>query len=54
MNILVINCGSSSVKAAVINSSTGKYHLTMKIERIQDNPLIHINDQSFECTEVGH
>lgn len=54
MNILVINCGSSSVKAAVINGETGNNLLTMNIERVLDNPLIHINDTSLECAEVGH
>lgn len=54
MNILVINCGSSSVKAAVINGETGKNLLIMNIERVLDNPLVHINETTLECTEVGH
>ncbi len=54
MNILVINCGSSSVKAAVINGETGSNLLTMSIERVLDKPLVHINETILECTEVGH
>lgn len=54
MNILVINCGSSSVKAAVINGETGNNLLTMSIERVLDKPLVHINETTLECAEVGH
>ena len=54
MNILVINCGSSSVKAAVINGETGNNLLTMSIERVLDKPLVHINEVTLECPEVGH
>lgn len=54
MNILVINCGSSSVKAAVINGETGNNLLTMSIERVLDKPLVHINETTLECPEVGH
>lgn len=54
MNILVINCGSSSVKAAVINGETGKNLLSMNIERVLDKPLVHINETTLECVEVGH
>lgn len=54
MNILVINCGSSSVKAAVINGETGNNLLTMNIERVLDKPLVHINETTLECVEVGH
>jgi acetate kinase len=54
MNILVINCGSSSVKAAVVNGETGNNLLTMNIERVLDKPLVHINETTLECAEVGH
>ncbi|CAA6822852.1 MAG: Acetate kinase (EC [uncultured Aureispira sp.] len=54
MNILVINCGSSSVKAAVINGETGKNLLTINIERVLDKPLVHINETTLACAEVGH
>ncbi|MGH1337335.1 MAG: acetate/propionate family kinase [Aureispira sp.] len=54
MNILVINCGSSSVKAAVINSLDGRNKLTMTIERVIDNPVIHLDGEVIECQEAGH
>lgn len=54
MNVLVINCGSSSVKAAVVNGETGDNLLTLTIERVIDKPLVHINDTTLECTEAGH
>ena len=41
MHILVLNCGSSSVKAAVLNHKTGERALEMTIERIgQDGETV--------------
>lgn len=54
MNILVINCGSSSVKAAVINSVDGRNKLTMTIERVIDKPIIHLDGEEIECQKAGH
>ncbi|BDS10076.1 acetate/propionate family kinase [Aureispira anguillae] len=54
MNILVINCGSSSIKAAVVNNENGNFLLTMLIERVLDKPLIHINETAIDCPESGH
>lgn len=54
MNILVINCGSSSVKAAVINSLDGQTQLTMTIERIIDKPVIHLDGKTIACADAGH
>lgn len=54
MNILVINCGSSSVKAAVINSLDGSNKLTMTIERVIDNPVIHLDGATIACQKAGH
>ena len=34
MHILVINCGSSSIKAAVVHEQTGDYSLELKVERL--------------------
>ena len=34
MNILVINCGSSSIKAAVVDASTGASKARLRVERI--------------------
>ncbi len=54
MNILVINCGSSSIKAAVLNGHNGKLLLSMKAERILDQPQIHLNGQQIDCPKPGH
>ena len=44
MQILVINAGSSSVKAAVIDPATGKRSLEMNAERLLDTPVIEFSD----------
>ena len=44
MQILVINAGSSSVKAAVIDPATGKRSLEMSAERLLDAPVIDFSD----------
>jgi acetate kinase len=37
MHILVINCGSSSIKANVLHSQTGKVEATLEVERLAPN-----------------
>ncbi len=55
MNILVINSGSSSVKADIINSVTGERLATATVERIQsDTPLMVINGEVFTNCPTGH
>jgi len=54
MNILVINCGSSSIKAAVLDDENGNALLTMKVERVHAKPLIHINGETIDCPKSGH
>lgn len=44
MHILVLNAGSSSVKAAVIDPSTGERSLEMSAERLLDAPSISFSD----------
>jgi acetate kinase len=44
MQILVINAGSSSVKAAVIDPATGERSLEMNAERLLDAPIITFSD----------
>jgi acetate kinase len=57
MNILVINCGSSSVKADILDSSSGHRHQALRIERIGslecqatldgvDYPLAHLDHEN--------
>ena len=57
MNILVINCGSSSVKTELIESESGKRYLAMNIERVNENtPQIKFSDSEdiIDCPEAGH
>lgn len=56
MNILVINCGSSSVKAEVINTNTQKRLLKLSAERVMDAATIHFSDEEkpITCPENGH
>lgn len=53
MNILVINCGSSSIKAEVINTSTRDRLLNMRVERIGDAPTLSIStlNDPIECPD---
>lgn len=57
MQILVINCGSSSVKADVIEAQTGKRVLSMRIERIVDaDTFLQFSDEDVpvKCPIGGH
>lgn len=55
MNILVLNAGSSSVKAAVINPSNGDRLLEMSAERLLDAPVIEFSDGTkIELKGKGH
>jgi acetate kinase len=45
MNILVINCGSSSIKGAVIDHDSGTAHVRLAIERIgESEPRLRLDD----------
>lgn len=44
MNILTINCGSSSIKADVIDSNTKKPIVELSAERLPSTPNIKLND----------
>ena len=57
MQIIVVNCGSSSVKAEVIDVNSGERHLSMQIERINDkDSKIDFSDEEGEvpCPVGGH
>lgn len=57
MNILVINCGSSSVKAEVIDTIHGRRLLEMNISRIgSEKPSLSFSDEaeSRECPGPDH
>jgi acetate kinase len=50
MNLLVLNCGSSSIKAEVISSKTGQRLAALRVERIPEDPQIFISGESeFKC-----
>ncbi len=46
MNILVINCGSSSIKAEVIESISGNRFISLRVERLDDQPQIIIKGEA--------
>lgn len=57
MHILVINCGSSSVKAEVIELDSQERVLTMKLSRITEStPLVEFSDEqeTHSCPSSGH
>lgn len=55
MNILVLNAGSSSLKAAVINPVSGDRILSMSADRLLDAPVLEFSDGSrSELNVMGH
>lgn len=56
MNILVINCGSSSIKGAVIEHKSGKHLVDVKIERIGEaQATIRLNGgEPVSCAGADH
>lgn len=54
MHILVINCGSSSIKGAVFNSNNNQKVASINIERIHEQPVIDINGEITHCEQTGH
>jgi acetate kinase len=57
MQILVVNCGSSSVKAEAIDLGTGKRIVVMSVDRINDaQPKLKFSDsdQVLACPASGH
>lgn len=57
MQILVINCGSSSVKGEIISAHSGNRFLTFKVERvIEPKPQLQFSDSEeiIICPESGH
>ncbi|MCP4123732.1 MAG: acetate/propionate family kinase [Bacteroidetes bacterium] len=51
MNILVLNCGSSSIKAAIIDSHSGYRLSSLRVERIPEDPQIILEgkDRALPC-----
>lgn len=62
MNILVINCGSSSIKAAAIESRSGQLFGSLRVERLQDGvpgsslriEMPNQDVETLECPDDGH
>lgn len=57
MDVLVINCGSSSVKAEVIDTNNGMRHISMRIERVNETrPELSFSKEEtiVDCPESGH
>ncbi|GAB4125113.1 MAG: hypothetical protein OHK0045_08470 [Raineya sp.] len=57
MQILVVNCGSSSVKAEVIDLNTDKRVVVMSVDRISDaQPKLKFSDsqETLACPASGH
>jgi acetate kinase len=55
LNILVLNAGSSSLKAAVINPVSGDRILSMSADRLLDAPVLEFSDGSrSELKAMGH
>lgn len=54
MHVLVLNAGSSSLKAALINPLTGQRKLSMSAERLLDHPRVTFSDGSeIELSSQG-
>ena len=56
MNILVINCGSSSIKMEVIDTQTADRILAAKISRVDEtHPVLKLTgNEAINCPESGH
>jgi acetate kinase len=55
MNVLVLNVGSSSIKAAILHSETGLCSFSVDVERVTSNPVAHFSDGvEIEFSEAGH
>lgn len=57
MLLLIINCGSSSIKVDLIDANSGSRSFSLRISRIQDeNPQLKFSDQidPIPCPKSGH
>ena len=52
MHILVINCGSSSLKADIINTINKETVAELRVERISTTPEIKINQNEIAYTGI--
>lgn len=57
MNILVINCGSSSIKAAVVDSHSGAVASSLRVERLEDGQAgatLELDGQAHQLDTDSH
>ena len=55
MLILVLNAGSSSLKASIVNAQTGATSLEMTGDRLLDNPVLAFSDGTkIDLARTGH
>ena len=55
MNILILNVGSSSIKAAIVHSETGLRSFAVEVERVPTEPQAQFSDGTkINFTEGGH
>ena len=55
MNVLLINCGSSSVKIEVIQTETTDRLLVARLSDInQEHPEFSLNGEKVACSDSGH
>ena len=55
MNILIINCGSSSVKVDILDSETGVRNFKARVQRIgSDECVLKIGDEEIPLADADH
>ena len=54
MKVLVLNCGSSSIKSSIIDTKIRKELFRFNIERINVAPSGELNGKSIEFQGTGH
>lgn len=54
MYILVINCGSSSIKAAILDVQSENPVFTLRVDRVMDNPTLSVNNEPRTINGIGH
>ena len=56
MHILVLNCGSSSIKGAILNHSSGEHLVDLKVSRLMESEAtVQISgDGEVTCAGGSH
>lgn len=56
MHILVVNCGSSSIRAAIVNSQSGQMGASLRVERLADGEpgsILYLKGVDGDKTEIA-